>query len=72
MRNKKQKSYYRLRECTGEIKMVDKNFNPFYDSDFLVSHTDSEDRRSLVELTKDELIQLRDEINVVLQNMVKQ
>ena len=49
--------------------MVDENFNPFYDSDFLISHTDSEDRRYLVELTKDELIQLRDEISVVLQRM---
>ena len=49
--------------------MVDKNFNPFYDSDFLISHSDSEEPRYLVELTKDELIQLRDEIDVVLQKM---
>lgn len=43
-----------------------KNFNPFYDSDFCISHEDSDDRRLLVELPEDELLRLKNEIDVVL------
>ena len=46
-----------------------KPFNPFYDSDFLISHEDSDERRLLVEMTQDELVQLRNEIDAVLQRM---
>ena len=45
-----------------------KEFNPFYDSDFLISHEGSSERRLLVELYPDELIQLRNEIDIVLKN----
>lgn len=43
-----------------------KEFNPFYDSDFLISHEASDERRMLVELYTDELVQLRNEIDIVL------
>lgn len=48
----------------------EKQFNPFYDSDFLISceGDNPENRRLLVELYEDELIQLRNEINVVLRD----
>lgn len=49
--------------------MTEKKFNPFYDSDFLISHEGSDEQRMLVELTTDELIQLRTEINIVLEHM---
>lgn len=44
-----------------------KKFNPFYDSDFLVLREGSEERRLLVELYRDELEQLREEIDAVLE-----
>ncbi len=43
------------------------NFNPFYDSEFLVVHADEETRRMLVEMYPDELLRLRAEINAVLE-----
>ena len=46
--------------------MLEENFNPFYDSDFLISHEGSDERFMLVEMTQDELLQLRAEIDVVL------
>lgn len=46
--------------------MSEKKFNPFYDSDFLISHEGSDERRMLVELYTEELIQLRSEIDAVL------
>ena len=46
---------------------MSEKFNPFYDSDFLVSQEGSEDRRLLVELYKDELEQLRTEIDAILE-----
>lgn len=49
--------------------MAEKKFNPFYDSDFLISHEGSDERRMLVELTADELVQLRAEIDAVLEHM---
>lgn len=49
----------------------DKEFNPFYDSDFLISHEDSSERRSLVEMYTDELVQLRNEIDIVLKRREK-
>lgn len=44
------------------------NHNPFYDSTFLVSHADdiNSERRYLVELHEDELLELRMEINAIL------
>lgn len=47
---------------------MDRSFNPFYDSDFLISREGSDDRRMLVEMHQDELLQLRDEIDAVLKN----
>lgn len=48
----------------------DKNtFNPFYDSEFLISYEGSDKRRMLVELYEDELIKLRNEIDIVLEHM---
>lgn len=44
-----------------------KGFNPFYDSEFLISREGSDDRRMLVEMYPDELARLRDEIDVVLE-----
>ena len=49
----------------------DKEFNPFYDSDFLISHEDSSERRFLVEMHTDELVQLRNEIDIVLKGREK-
>ena len=49
---------------------MDKNtFNPFYDSEFLISREGSDERRMLVELYEDELIQLRNEIDIVLEHI---
>ena len=49
--------------------MPEKKFNPFYDSDFLISREGSDERRMLVELYEDELIQLRSEIDAVLERL---
>lgn len=49
----------------------DKEFNPFYDSDFFISREGSDERRMLVELYEDELIQLRTEIDEILKNFGK-
>ena len=46
---------------------MDKGFNPFYDSEFLISREGSDDRRMLVEMYPDELVRLRDEIDIVLE-----
>ena len=51
--------------------MAKKEFNPFYDSNFLISREGSDERRMLVELHQDELVQLRDEIDAVLKNFGK-
>ena len=53
----------------GSELMIEKDFNPFYDSDFLISRECSDDLRMLVELSKDELVQLRLEIDAVLEQM---
>lgn len=42
-------------------------FNPFYDSEFLVAHSGEQESRMLIELHTDELLQLRAEINAVLE-----
>ena len=49
--------------------MEEKKFNPFYDSKFLISIEGEEDfgRRMLVEMYEEDLLKLRDEIDVVLQ-----
>lgn len=47
--------------------MAEKQFNPFYDSDFTISREGMPEPRYLVELYEEELIQLRNEINIVLQ-----
>ena len=44
----------------------DESFNPFYNSDFLISHEGRDERRLLVELYTDDLVDLRDEIDTVL------
>lgn len=45
-----------------------KQFNPFYDSDFLISHeSDPDNKRLLVELYKDELVQLYHEVKKTLE-----
>lgn len=49
--------------------MEKKKFNPFYDSDFLISRENSDERRYLVELYKEELLQLREEIDIVLEHL---
>ena len=49
--------------------MTEKKFNPFYDSDFLIFREGSDERRMLVELYADELIQLRSEIDTVLEHL---
>ena len=49
--------------------MAEKKFNPFYDSDFLISREGSDERRMLVELCEDELIQLRSEVDAVLEHL---
>ncbi len=49
--------------------MEKKKFNPFYDSDFLISHEGSNEQRLLVELYKEELLQLREEIDIVLEHL---
>ena len=49
--------------------MSEKKFNPFYDSVFLISREGSNERRLLVELYEDELIQLRSEIDAVLEHL---
>ena len=49
--------------------MTEKEFNPFYDSDFLISHEDCDEPQYLVEMTMDELVQLRSEIDIVLKHM---
>lgn len=48
------------------VKVENSDFSPFYDSDFLISHEDSNERRLLVELPEDELVRLKSEIDVVL------
>lgn len=50
--------------------MSREKINPFYDSNFLVAKESDEDRelRLLVELNEDELIQLRNEIDAVLEH----
>lgn len=47
------------------------DFNPFYDSHFLISrdNDDTKTRRYLVELYRDELVELRNEINAILKNL---
>ncbi len=50
------------------IDVVPKEVNPFYNSTFLISREGSDDKRMLVELYEDELVQLRNEIDVVLKN----
>lgn len=52
-----------------EDTKVVKKFNPFYDSDFLISREGSEEKRMLVELYKNELLQLRSEIDAVLEHL---
>lgn len=49
------------------------NFNPLYDSKFMISRDDDKqcERRYLVEMYDDELIQLRAEINAVLERRPK-
>lgn len=44
------------------------NFNPMYDSKFMISKEDDKqcERRYLIEMYEDELLQLRAEINAVL------
>ena len=49
--------------------MEKKKFNPFYDSDFLISHEGSDEQRLLVEMYEEELLQLREEIDVVLEHL---
>ena len=49
--------------------MTEKKFNPFYDSDFLISREGSNEQRMLVELCEDDLVQLRSEIDMVLAHM---
>ena len=49
-----------------------KDFNPMYDSEFLISTEGSDAKRYLVELYEEELLDLRAEINTVLQKKVKQ
>lgn len=52
-----------------EVKSeLEEGFNPFYDSIFLISLEDGStpDRRRLVELFKDELIRLRNEIDYII------
>lgn len=52
--------------------MPKKVFNPFYDSKFLITNEESpNEQRYLVEMCNDELIQLRDEINAVLEHSGK-
>ncbi len=57
----------RLLHLEEQEVALPRKFNPFYDSDFLVSREGSEDRRLLVELYRDELEQLRAEIDAVLE-----
>ena len=49
--------------------MEKQKFDPFYDSDFLISHEGSDERRLLVELPKDELLRLQFEINETLKTL---
>lgn len=53
------------------IKPENQNFNPFYDSDFMISREESDERRLLVELPEDELVCLKTEIDVVLGEYAK-
>ena len=46
------------------------NFNPFYDSEFLIAHSVEEERRMLIEMYPDELLKLRAEINAVLERRI--
>jgi len=48
---------------------VSKKFNPFYDSEFLISTNESPEKRYLVELYEDELIQLKFEIESILRQI---
>lgn len=49
----------------AEAERIKPNFNPMYDSEYLISH-DGESKRYLVELFEDELLDLRSEINTIL------
>lgn len=57
----------RMMERIIQMEKPASNFNPFYDSEFLIAYAGEEERRLLVELTEDELLELRAEINAVLQ-----
>lgn len=47
---------------------LEKDFNPFYDSAFMISleNNESSGRRYLVELYYDELVRLRNEIDCII------
>ena len=71
---KKEGAYAHNHTCHNgvcDMKNGEKKFNPFYESDFLIAHVECDEHRYLVELTKDELLQLRSEIDSVLQGMAK-
>ncbi len=55
-------------EMITRLMMMEKpkDFEPMCDSKFLISHVDSNDKRCLVELHEDELVELRSEINTIL------
>jgi putative transcriptional regulator len=57
----------RMMERIIQMEKPASDFNPFYDSEFLIAYAGEEERRLLVELTEDELLELRAEINTVLQ-----
>lgn len=51
-----------------ETRHIQHDFNPYYDSHYLISRDDDDTkaRRYLVELYRDELLKLRDEINTII------
>lgn len=51
-----------------EYKEKNVQFNPFYDSSFLISKEGETDHRHLVELCEEELKQLRFEIDSILEH----
>lgn len=53
---------------------LEKDFNPFYDSVFMISleNDESSGRRYLVELYYDELVRLRNEIDCIISRLQSQ
>lgn len=50
----------------AELGKTKPGYNPMYDSDYLISRDGEKNRRYLVELHEDELIDIRSEINTIL------